>query len=252
MRTIAVVTALEKEAEVFFEALGMAGETRFGMHVGAGEVDGVRLAVAVAGMGIVNTAAATQCLIQEHRPDALVFSGIAGGLNPRLNDNDIVIGARLEYLRTDTALIAESTPHLEHFASDPRLVALAEDTLAGRGFLRVDNVADHGDTTFAADPAAQGQGPAWTTGTIATSTVFTTGEDELNEEVAAHHADCEEMEGAAAAHIAAKCGVPCLVIRSISNRCGEAYDDLSGRDADLRHSARLVGSIVLDMLRFVR
>lgn len=248
MRTIAVVTALEKEAEVFFEALGTTGGTRHGMHVGAGDANGVRLAVAVAGMGIVNTAAATQYLIQEHRPDALVFSGIAGGLNPRLNDDDIVIGAHLEYLRTDTALIAESAPHLERFASTPELVALAERTLGEHGFLRVDNVADRGDTTFAADPAARGQGPAYTTGTIATSTVFTTGENELNAEVAVHHADCEEMEGAAAAHIATKCGVPCLIIRSISNRCGEAYDDLSGRDDDLRRSARLVGSLVLAMI----
>lgn len=248
MRTVAVVTALEKEAEVFFEALGTAGETRWGMHVGAGVAHGVRLAVAVAGMGIVNTAAATQFLIQEHHPDALVFSGIAGGLNPRLFDDDIVVGAHLEYLRTDTALIAESAPHLERFVSDSGLVALAARTLDESGFRRVANVAERGDVTFAADPAAAGKGPAYTAGTIATSTVFTTGEDELNEEVAVHHADCEEMEGAAAAHIAAKCGVPSLVVRAISNRCGEAYDDLSGRDDDLRRSARLVGSLVLAII----
>ncbi len=60
---------------------------------------------------------------------------IAGGLNPKLHIDDVVIGKRLRYLDTDTALIAESAPGLEEFGSTPALVDIAADVLAERGLL---------------------------------------------------------------------------------------------------------------------
>ena len=76
-------------------------------------------------MGTVNAAAATQHLISKYAPQAIVFSGIAGGLNPKLHINDVVIGKCLRYLDTDTALIAESAPGLEEFVSTPALADVA-------------------------------------------------------------------------------------------------------------------------------
>ncbi|OZG61917.1 5'-methylthioadenosine nucleosidase [Bifidobacterium lemurum] len=245
---VAVVTALEKEAELFFEALGTNGETRYGMHTAAGRYHDVELAVAVAGMGIVNTAAAAQYLIMEHRPDALVFSGIAGGLNPRMDIDDIVIGERVIYLGADTALIAESEPYLEEFASSAPLVERAARVLDARGLRRVESVAEHGDTTMFVEPKPSHTQPTYVVGTVASSITFNTAPADLDRSVAFHHADCEEMEGVAAAQIAAKAGVDCLVIRSLSNMCGESYEQLDGRDTDLRRSARLVAGVVLEML----
>ena len=61
-------------------------------------------------------------------------------------------------------------------------------------------------------------------GTIATGDRFVTGDAMRTAAIEATHADCVEMEGAAIAHIAAKNGVDCLVLRAISDNCDDAYD----------------------------
>ena len=116
MATIAIIGALEKEIMQIKEELSDVCEAQeAGLTVVSGEFDGLTLVATTAGMGTVNAAAATQHLISKYAPQAVVLSGIAGGLNPKLHIDDIVIGKRLRYLDTDTALIAESAPGLEEF-----------------------------------------------------------------------------------------------------------------------------------------
>ena len=111
MATIAIIGALEKEvAQIKEELDGAQVAQEAGLTVVSGELDGLTVVATTAGMGTVNAAAATQHLISKYAPQAVVFSGIAGGLNPKLHINDVVIGRCLRYLDTDTALIAESAP----------------------------------------------------------------------------------------------------------------------------------------------
>ena len=136
MATIAIIGALEKEIMQIKEELSnvcMVQEA--GLNVVTGGLDGLSIVATTAGMGTVNAAAATQHLISKYAPQAVVFSGIAGGLNPKLHIDDVVIGKCLRYLDTDTALIAESAPGLEEFVSTPALVDIAADVLAERGFV---------------------------------------------------------------------------------------------------------------------
>ena len=126
MATIAIIGALEKEIMQIKEELSnvcMVQEA--GLNVVTGGLDGLSIVATTAGMGTVNAAAATQHLISKYAPQAVVFSGIAGGLNPKLHIDDVVIGKCLRYLDTDTALIAESAPGLEEFVSTPALVDIA-------------------------------------------------------------------------------------------------------------------------------
>ena len=168
-----------------------------------------------------------------------MFSGIAGGLNPKLHINDVVIGKCLRYLDTDTALIAESAPGLEEFVSTPALADVAAAVLAEHGF--VDASAD--ETSAEKDPKQ------FLCGTIATGDRFVTGDAMRNAAIEATHADCVEMEGAAIAHIAAKNGVDCLVLRAISDNCDEAYDAFCEREFDLDEYARTASGITLDIVR---
>ncbi len=238
---IGIIGALEKEVQTIFENLeGASRSHEDGLDVASGRFGSLEVVATVAGMGTVNAAAATQSLITRHDVDAVIFSGIAGGLNPALHIEDVVIGSTLRYLDTDTALIAESAPGLEEFASTPELVEVAASVLEARGYVPA------GKEQGAPDDTAPLQ---YLPGVIATGDRFV-GDAALKEVViAATQADCVEMEGAAIAHVAAKNGVDCLILRAISDNCDEEYDALSARSFDLEDYARRASGIVLDILR---
>lgn len=246
--TVAVIGALEKEMRRIYDALEdkrIAQEA--GLTVASGRLGDLDVVATVAGMGTVNAAAATQHLISAHGAGTVIFSGIAGGLNPKLHIGDVVIGERLRYLDTDTALVAESAPGLEEFASDAGLVALAEHALAARGYAEIaEPAAEEAD---AAPAPGDGERLCFLRGTIATGDRFVSGSELKAAVVAATQADCVEMEGAAIAHVAAKNGARCLILRAISDNCDESYDALSSREFDLDEYARSASELVLAIVR---
>ena len=222
MPTIAIIGALEKEvAQIKEELNGARVVQEAGLTVVSGELDGLSVVATTAGMGTVNAAAATQHLISKYAPQAVVFSGIAGGLNPKLHIDDVVIGKCLRYLDTDTL-------------ADVAAAVLVE----------------HGFVDASLDVAAVEKDPKqFLVGTIATGDRFVTGDAMRTAAIEATHADCVEMEGAAIAHIAAKNGVDCLVLRAISDNCDEAYDAFCEREFDLDEYARTASGITLDIVR---
>lgn len=236
-RTVAVIGALEKEVRQIFAELAEGTERKeAGLTMVEGSLGSVRVVATVAGMGTVNAAAAAQHLVSRYGAEALLFSGIAGGLNPALHIGDVVVGGTLRYLDTDTALIAESAPELEEFASTPALACMARSVLAAHGYV---DLAD----------GAPIDAPRYLLGTIATGDRFVTGPAMREAAIAATDADCVEMEGAAVAHVAAKNEVACLVLRAISDNCDEAYDALCERVFDLDEYARTASSVTLDIIR---
>lgn len=248
--TVAVLSALRKESSVFFDMEGDPVISEFGIDYAIRALEGVRIVAACGGMGTINAASATQFLVDRFSPDALVFSGIAGGLNPRIGTGDVVVGKRLECLDSDMEVIAESAPHLMSFPSDEHLVHLAEQVLSSRGFARVASVREGGDEGRAAvygmpEPHA----PRYVTGTVATSDLFSTDAATLASIRKDYLADCEEMEGVAAAQVCARADVPFLAIRSISNVCGEAYEELDNKADDLVSTARLAAEVTLGVAR---
>ena len=263
-RRIGIIGALDKEVQAIFESLDGAERVREdGLEVAVGAYGGLEVAATVAGMGTVNAAAATQALICRHNVDAVIFSGIAGGLNPALHIADVVVGKTLRYLDTDTALVAESAPGLEEFSSTPELVALASEVLEKRGFRDASKAEADVAPASACDAPAEAGGDRTGSGTvqdaprqylvgiIATGDRFVADAAAKDAAVSATCADCVEMEGAAIAHVAAKCGVGCLIMRAISDNCDEAYDALSERQFDLEAYARSASAIVLDILRAI-
>ncbi|WP_422119404.1 5'-methylthioadenosine/S-adenosylhomocysteine nucleosidase [Gardnerella sp. DNF00354] len=259
---LAVIVALQKEAQPIFQAFCGDYKTwdSYGVTFIQGKIasngkgENPTLTICVAGMGKSAAAAAAQALIIESNPQVLIFSGIAGALNPRLSVGDIVIGKKLHYLETNTQIIAECAPHKSVFESDPKLCYLAAKEAELLGF-RLEKSLEE-SSSVAGDLSSDFKqnesninSVAYVCGNIATSDQFNTDPNILDAVRATVFGDCEEMEGAAAAHIAAKNGVPFLAIRSMSNRCGESYESVDSHKDDLVLAADQAGSLTLRVLK---
>ncbi|WP_066828690.1 5'-methylthioadenosine/S-adenosylhomocysteine nucleosidase [Collinsella ihumii] len=258
--TIAIIGALEKEVRQIYQEIehGTVAEEA-GLTIVGGEYHGFNLVATTAGMGTVNAAAASQHLVTRYGANALIFSGIAGGLNPALHIGDVVIGERLRYIDTDTSLIAESAPGLEEFTSSDYLVGVAEEVLVAHGYIdaaldeRLTAPGSAAREIADASPYRRNNTDAepqrYLRGTIATGNRFITGDELRRAVIEATGADCAEMEGAAVAHVAAKCGIDCLVLRAISDNCDEAYDAFCERTFDLDEYARSASGLTLAIIR---
>lgn len=263
LSNLAVIVALQKEAQPILQAF--SGEYKSWQDYGVTFIQGkiasnnkcnkAVLTICIAGMGKCAAAAAAQALIIEAKPQVLIFSGIAGALNPRLSVGDIVIGKNLHYLETNTQIIADCAPYKEVFESDSKLCDLAANQAKLLGFRLEKSLQE--SSSAACDSSAgfkqsasnkSENGVSYVCGNIATSDQFNTDPkilDAVREEV---FGDCEEMEGAAVAHIAAKNSVPFLAIRAMSNRCGESYESLDAHKDDLVLAANRAASLTLSVL----
>lgn len=258
--TVAVECALAKETKPFIDSMdNVEHERRSGVEIAVGDYQGVRLAVGEGGMGTVSAGAAAQLLIDRYEPDYLIFSGIAGGLNPGLRVGDIVLGDQLHYLETNTPIIAECAPWLEHFTSDSELLDIALAVMEERGWRRIPSLrekAARSETARSGENGSENDGTTDITanerrfvyGTIATSDQFNTDPEILETIRTTVYGDCEEMEGAAAAHICAKSEVPFLGIRALSNQCGESYESLDDHENDLYDAANAAAAIAMGVI----
>jgi adenosylhomocysteine nucleosidase len=68
-----------------------------GIRFTTGSLKERRVVLAHSGMGKVNAAMAATLLVEQFRPTHVLFTGIAGGLNPDLRPGDVVIGAKTAY-----------------------------------------------------------------------------------------------------------------------------------------------------------
>ncbi len=199
------------------EQISLATETAW-----RGTLGGHDVVVALSGMGKVAAALVATSLIETTRPRALVFSGVAGGLDPALDVGDVVIAERVVQhdtgVLTDRGLQRYQPSHLpfinptDEFGSqcDAGLVALAVD-------------AAHALELDPLPPAAGGRGhaPRITTGVVATGDVFVNGDEtrrRLRDELGA---DVVEMEGGAVAQVADTLGVPHLIVRAVADKADD-------------------------------
>jgi adenosylhomocysteine nucleosidase len=187
----------------------------------SGTLDGRRTIVATTGIGKTNAAMTTAVVIERFAPAAVIFSGVAGGIDPDLQPGDVVIGERL--LQHDLVIHSEAATVLRAVRdpagvvrptvldASPALLQLARD-VAGR--LELEAI------------AAAARPPRVRIGTIVTGDAFVGSQAKKAELRERFRADAVEMEGAAIAHVCAQRGVPVLVVRGLSDRAaGEAPEE---------------------------
>lgn len=224
--TVAVIGAMDEEIHLLsthlsdVTTLHEAGLTVLQGTIVSNSDARLTIVATVAGMGTVAAGAATQYLLTRFHPKAIVFSGIAGNLTNKLDVNDVIIGGTLRYMDTDMRLISQAPPKLDEYHSDPTLIRIAGEAL-------------------------DEQSVQYMVGTIATGNIFVDNEEKRDRAREQTHADCVEMEGTAVAHIAAKNGVPSLVIRALSDNTDTDYSQF--HEFDISSYADTASRIVVSI-----
>lgn len=216
--SIGIMTAIPQEFSAFESLLSDVQVLDSDWRTGA--VAGHEIVLVLSGIGKVNAASVATALIERHDPHVLVFSGVAGGLDPSLSVGDVVIGAHTIQHDAGTfgpkGLVVHQAGHVASFnPSDmlgyrPRPDVLASCEHALDGFVLSD---------------FDGRVPSLVFGSILTGDQFLANGDERDRLFQLFGAQAIEMEGAAVAQVAENYSIDHLVIRSLS--------DLAGSDSEL-------------------
>ncbi|HEX6143922.1 MAG TPA: 5'-methylthioadenosine/adenosylhomocysteine nucleosidase [Geminicoccaceae bacterium] len=229
--TVGIIAAIPQELQHLREVLAhdRVSETG-GFRFDHGTLDGIEVVVAEAGIGKVNSAMVATLLASRFGADPLVFSGVAGGLDPDLAIGDLVVGERA--IQHDAGVIEDQrlqvyqAGHVPFFnptdrlgyALDPELLEAARRALAGLELAPLSSRA-----------GGVGRPPRIVFGTILAGDQYIHCEaarERLYRDFTAH---AVAMEGGAVAQVAERLGVRWLEIRALS--------DLAGRDSRIDFAA---------------
>lgn len=184
-----------------------------------GLLDGHEVLLAECGIGKVNAAALTQALLAAGA-QRVIFTGVAGALDPTLRPGDVVISTDAVQHDVDVTKLGYRLGEVPGsglaWRADPALIAAAQAAAAELDSVNVviGRVAS-GDTFVAAALQAQ----------------------QIRENFGAV---CAEMEGAAVAQICHAWGTPYVIVRSVSDSADHhaeldfrTFTELAARNAEL-------------------
>ena len=236
---LGILGAMASEVELLTETMAKTEPIEVaGLRFYDGALAGVPVVVVQGGVGKVCAASCTQILIDRFGVDAIVNTGVAGGLHPALAIGDLVIAEDAIQHDFDLTAFGHARGYLPagggddraptRFAADPALTAL---------------FCAAADRVHAADPAAFGQ---YLRGTVVSGDIFVDSTPLKRELIAQFGAAAAEMEGAAIAQVATANRVPFAIVRAISDLAEQqatvSFDEFE------RRAAALSCRILLDML----
>jgi adenosylhomocysteine nucleosidase len=220
--TIGVICAIPQEWAYLRSVLAAAEREQVAqITFDTGDLDGHPVVLAAAGMGKVNTGLVSTLLADRFHCDTIVFTGVAGGLDPRLHIGDIVIADRVVQhdfgVIEDERLAPYQPGHVPFINPTERFGYPVEPELIARVKRRLD-----GFILPALPVAAGGTGtpPRITYGAVLTGDQYLHCESTRNR----LHDDLGglaiEMEGGALAQVCEAFAIPWLVIRALSDLAG--------------------------------
>ena len=248
VRRIAIVSAFAPELAILRNELdAVAVRSMNGVEFAAGSLEGQEVVLFLSGVSVVNAAMTTQLALDHFAIDGIVFSGIAGGVDPGLRIGDVVIADRWgQYLELVFARDLDGAwgkppffgyPFSNYGMMFPRSVTvqrtgsdapetrfwfpvdaeLLERARRARGDVTLKRcTAD--DTCLAHVPEIVVGGPGVSGGAFVDNAAF------RDYTFATFGARVLDMESAAVAHVAWSNDVPFIAIRSLSDLAGGSED----------------------------
>jgi adenosylhomocysteine nucleosidase len=220
---LGIVSAMRPELAALLERLeDKSTEEVAGRRLHRGRLHGHDVVMVLCGIGKVAAALTTTLLIERFGVRTLLFTGVAGGLGPHTQMGDVVVARSLLQHDMDASplfprhqipdLLRDELP-VDKDWSD-RLADAAQEALAEQ----------------AASLRAFGlHKPQVRQGLVVSGDRFVSSQTESSElALRLPHALAVEMEGAAMAQVCTAYGVPCAMVRTISDRADDqAHVDFS-------------------------
>lgn len=202
---IGIIGAMVEEIELLHQNVNVTNSvTKAGITYYEGQLHGKTVVFCKSGVGKVNAAVCTQILI-DMGVDSVLFTGVAGALDPRLNIGDIVVSSSCVQHDMDVTPLGFAKgviPFQERseFVADEKLISLASEAserlFEGRSLI----------------------------GKVLSGDQFIASRDTVRELYETMQGACAEMEGASVAHVCDMNEVPFVVIRSMSDKAdGSAH-----------------------------
>ncbi len=192
-----IIGAMPEELEELLDVLENTQEEQRGAFtLYRGTLDGQEVLLAECGVGKVNAAALTQLLVTQE-VERVIFTGVAGAVDPTLKVGDIVVST--DALQHDTDVTALGY-ELGQMPGEP-LAWGADETLRD----------------LALEAAQYLEEVKVLAGRVVSGDQFIADADKVAQIRETFGAACAEMEGAAVAQVCAKAAIPFVIIRSISD-----------------------------------
>lgn len=209
---IGILGAMEPEINMIISKLEEPREITLGkFKFVTGFYKEKEVVVTECSIGKVNSAISTQAMIDYFKPDFIINTGIAGGLDSRLEILSIVIGEKLTYHDLDYDILTNYFPFTTHFKADEKAVRLTEEIAKEENIHTLTGNIVTGDL-FVEDSLKKGQ---------------------LHED---YDALCVEMEGASIAHTSFANDIPFIIIRAISDMADDGgymtYEEFKEKASD--------------------
>ncbi len=223
---IAIMGAMPEEVAPILEKLGEYKTTEYaGNKYYEATYKGVDLVIAYSKIGKVFSTLTATTMIEHFGCDRLLFSGVAGGINPNLKIGDLIIATKLS--QHDLDITAFGHP----FGYVPE----------GAVFVQTDK-----DLISLGKTVAKEMGKDIREGTIATGDQFVHNVERKNWIEDTFKADALEMEGASVAVVCDALNIPFFILRAISDTAD--MDASFSFDEFMESSAIISAEFVMKMV----
>jgi adenosylhomocysteine/aminodeoxyfutalosine nucleosidase len=226
---IAILGAMVEEIEPIISKLDNLKKIEYAKNTYyEGTYRGVDVVVAYSKIGKIFSTLTATILIEKFKCKKLLFSGVAGGLNPNLDIGDLIIAKGLCQFDLDITIFGHPYGYVPEgqvcIESDKSLREIAKEIAKKRGIELKEGI-------------------------IATGDQFVSSNEKREFISKTFGADAVEMEGASVAVVCDALDIPFFILRAISD---SANSD-AGVDFDkfLEESAKISADFILDMVEAI-